>query len=391
MHLYRAKHTFLPNLIIMNIKTLALAKKLISIPSYVDKKNNETKSCEFIYEFIKANTSFENVVKQPVKDGRFNVYAYSGKPKVLFCGHIDTVQPQSAWKTNPTTPVLRNGKLYGLGASDMKASLAALVAALAETNGLTDMGLLVYIDEEYDFLGMKAFIGEYKEKIKPQLIVSADGSMKQIGTMCRGLIELKCTVSGKSGHAAMGSGVNAIDSSYKALRDLKMYLKTQKDPDLGNTAMNIAYITGGLNKGTAGDKKILGKEGNMIADYCEFIIDIRAATIKVTPESIISIIKKALKNEGAKLEDVKVRHDFGAWVTRKKEVPKFLQQYEFSDPSKSGYGDAQMLWEAFEKVPTIDFGIAGENMPHKPNEYVYIKDLPEAKQFFSDIISRYNK
>ena len=66
--------------------------------------------------------------------------------KVLFDGHLDTVvvNDTKAWKTNPFQAVITDGKLYGRGATDMKAALAAMIYA----------GALVAQNREY-------FAGEY--------------------------------------------------------------------------------------------------------------------------------------------------------------------------------------------------------------------------------------
>ena len=54
-----------------------------------------------------------------------------GKPLVCFAGHTDVVPtgPLAEWHSDPFVPTVRDGKLYGRGAADMKSSIAAFVIA----------------------------------------------------------------------------------------------------------------------------------------------------------------------------------------------------------------------------------------------------------------------
>jgi acetylornithine deacetylase len=146
---------------------------------------------------MRSNTTLA-VTKQSVVDGRFNVIAKGTEPtRTLLIGHIDTVENRAGWTTDPWNPVIKNDRLYGLGATDIKGSLAAMLAAVSEVKNTDGLMILCYIDEEYDFAGMRQFIKEYKGKIEPTQIVSLDGSADQIGTGCRGLIEVSFRLRGK--------------------------------------------------------------------------------------------------------------------------------------------------------------------------------------------------
>ena len=241
--------------------TIEILQKLISIPSWVDAKTNEREIGEWIYKYLKKNTTLK-ISKQPVGGSRFNVIAQKGQwVDSLVTGHIDTVQPNSGWTENPIEPKVVRTKVFGRGSSDMKCGVAIMLYLTALSNLKNNTMFLFYCDEEYDFLGMKKFIEEYKDKIKPKLVISLDGGGLQIGNSCRGLIELKVSVEGKAGHAAdPKSGINAITQSFRIINNLKKWLKPYKTKELGNSTLNIAYINGG------------GSEGNIIAErrYCKY-------------------------------------------------------------------------------------------------------------------------
>lgn len=91
-----------------------------------------------------------------VAPGRPNVIASIGPddtPGVLFVGHSDVVPAGTGWTTDPFTAVVREGRMVGRGACDMKGGVAAVVAAMDAVNraGLADrfpMTLACLVDEE---------------------------------------------------------------------------------------------------------------------------------------------------------------------------------------------------------------------------------------------------
>lgn len=372
------------------METVKITKKIISIPSFVDSKNNESKLSQWIYDYLKTESNL-TVEKEYLSKDRFNIVAYNNEdPDLLISGHIDTVQPKIGWKTNPFNPLQKEGKIFGLGASDMKAGIAVLLST-ALLKSPQKIMYLFYCDEEYDFLGMKKFIGEYKNKIKPKLIISADGGARAMGNSCRGLIEIAITILGKSGHAANPkSGINAITKSFRVIGNLEKMLRVFKTPELGKSTLNVAYIKGGTDLG----KNKLGKEGNIIPDYCEFIIEIRVADPKLKAKVVSEFLKKESTKLRLTIKEIRVRHDLGSWITpvnQLKRVIKISPSQKFVNGKKRGYIDIQMLWEAFGKVPCFTFGVGSKGTAHKENEFVEIKNIKIAEKFYDRLVSKYGR
>lgn len=364
-----------------------LTQQLISIPSWVGTGCDEQKISTLLYNWLKNNTQL-TVIKQPVKDGRFNVIAKDSSPtRLLLVGHMDTVEPRSGWTTSPFTPTIKNDRLYGLGATDMKGSLAAGLTALANTSNTQGIMFLAYCDEEYDFAGMRAFVREYAGKIQPQLIVSLDGSVGQIGIGCRGLIEVSFRVRGQTGHAGRPeSGVNAITIGVNCITKLKRQLATKyTDPILGTTSLNLASCQGGLDLGNDS----LGRQGNNIADLAEFVLDIRPAKSELTAKRICSIFSSYTKAAKLTLENWTVRHDLGSWLTPQDQLSP-LNLPGVYEPSL-GYIDTQMLWETFAQVPALTVGAGNLALAHKPNEYVEIAALTSTQALVTQLISQIQK
>jgi len=362
-----------------NINTLDILKELVSIPSWVDSKTNETKIGNWIVDFLARNSKLK-ITKQPIGSGRVNIVTSSSdKIDVLVTGHMDTVQPVSGWTKNPIKPEVTGNKIYGLGTTDMKSGLAIMLYLSILPNLSKNIGFLFYCDEEYDFLGMKKFISQYQNKIKPKLIISLDGEGLQIANSCRGLIELKVSVEGKAGHAANPkSGINAITQSFKAINDLKRWLKAYKTKGLGDSTLNIAYINGG------------GSEGNIIAERCEYIAEIRVANEIINADLVKKFFTNNSKKFGLKVKEIKVRHDLGSWTTPIDDLKSLIMKVPkkiLKSAKKSGYIDIQMLWQAFGKVPTFNLGVGENGMSHRADEFVKISNVLKAQKFYETILT----
>ncbi len=227
----------------MNI--LQLLKKLISIPSYVDEKNNEKEIGDFIYKYLKQSPFPFKVEKQKVEGKRFNIIASDGaKPKLLLIAHMDTVEPRGWQKHNPFKGTVKGSKLYGLGSMDMKGGMAAILTALNEFKKTKGLMVLFYCDEEYDFKGMKKFIKEYK--ISPQLAVSAEPTNLKIWNGARGIIKVSFRVEGKTAPASRpDQGENVITGLVEAVKYLEKTLKKYRTENLGPSICNLSAISGG--------------------------------------------------------------------------------------------------------------------------------------------------
>ncbi len=359
------------------MSTIDLTKTLVSIPSFLGPGSNEEKIGQFIFEYL-SNFKWLEVNKQRVENGRFNVVAKDKfRTKVLFCGHMDTVEPKSQFRK----PTIKDNKLYGLGSSDMKCTLASMLSAIGQIGPTNGVMWLFYIDEEYDFLGMNKFIEEYKGEIKPKLIIG-EGSDNKIRNGCRGLIEIKFSVLGKTGHASRPeNGINAIIGAQKIYRRISETVNKYTDKFVGNSSINLASVDGGLNLG--GGK--IGRQGNNIADYCEFIIDVRTATNKLRARNLVQTAEKEALRNGLEISAV-VRHDKLGWFSPFAKLPKkIINKYKIWSDFRTGYVDTQMLNETFN-CPCYGFGCGLDDQAHKTNEYVAIKNLVNPEYFYMDLI-----
>ena len=133
-----------------------------------------------------------------------------GSKHFAFAGHLDVVPPGEGWASDPFEPTEKGELLYGRGAVDMKSSIAAMVAAVADVP--QDAGTISFIitgDEEGPALhGTRALIDYMEaEGIQPDLcLVGEPTSVHQLGDMMkigrRGSVNIWITVDGTQGHVA---------------------------------------------------------------------------------------------------------------------------------------------------------------------------------------------
>ena len=179
---------------------------------------------------------------------------------VVFAGHTDVVPtgPLAQWGSDPFVPTLRDGKLYGRGASDMKTSIAAFVVAveefLAHTPApLLDIAFLLTSDEEGPSVdGTKVVVDRLAARGErlDYCIVGEPTSVKRTGDMIkngrRGTLSGKLTVRGIQGHIAYPHlARNPIHQAVPALAELAAMRWDEGNAFFPPTSWQMSNIHGG--------------------------------------------------------------------------------------------------------------------------------------------------
>jgi len=250
---------------------IELTKKLISLPSYDDGNLYERPMSDFLVAYVRERLPWLNVTQQEVAPNRFNVLLQDeGKTRLLIVDQIDTVVPDAGWTTNPLDAIEREGKIFGLGASDSKGNVASLLKAL-EANGPTrGLAVLLYVDEEYFFKGMNQFVGStLARSIDPQWILSVDGNGSSLGTGCRGLVEFDLELRSASGHSANPQTSGVLRPFLKTLRSFEDWLVSYKDDQQGVPTCNVARLQSGLLVREDTSRPDFGEQGNRIPNFLQ--------------------------------------------------------------------------------------------------------------------------
>lgn len=173
---------------------------------------------------------------------------------IAYCGHLDVVPAGdgSDWTHPPFRPTIRDSRLYGRGAADMKGSIACAVyfaELLAKTGIRLDHDLLyvLVVDEEHHNRGIRRFMADAPDL---DLVVVGEPTELDLAIGHRGVLACTVTLSGRSAHAAQARfGVNAIHGAadlIAAIRQLHEQLERRIDPCLGSASIQATLIEGGL-------------------------------------------------------------------------------------------------------------------------------------------------
>src|SRR5258708_5099020 len=182
----------------MNNTILSLTKQLIRIPSTADNPAALDDILSLALSHL-SDWSIERFEHQGVKSAL--IYKANTRPsqfKVILNGHLDIV-PGLKQRYNPT--VIGN-KLLGVGALDMKASVACLITVFREVVDLVPypLGLQLVTDEEIGgFHGTKYQI---EQGVKADFVIAAEPTNFNIVHQAKGILQMKITAHGKTAHGA---------------------------------------------------------------------------------------------------------------------------------------------------------------------------------------------
>jgi len=232
---------------------IPLLEQLVAIdsvnPELVAGGAGEAAIAHFIADWLRA-AGLEVIVDE-VRPGRPNVIGLArgtgGGRTLMLNGHTDTVGV--AGMTAPHRPQTANGRMYGRGAYDMKAGLAACMVAAAEAkqrNLAGDVLITAVMDEEFGGKGTIAVA----EKYRADAAIIAEPTELQLVIAHRGSLWLEIETHGKAAHGSMPHlGVDAIAKMGRVLVEIEKLgerlLANPTHPLLKSGSLHASLITGG--------------------------------------------------------------------------------------------------------------------------------------------------
>lgn len=361
-----------------------LLQQLIKINSE-NPPGNEREIVFFIRDFLKDLKITTKLMK--FGKNRYNLVAWIGKGNgFMLNGHLDTVPVGNLenWKFNPFGEI-KNGKIYGRGAVDMKGGLASILTALRnlvkEKVEFKRKLLLVLVgDEEVALKGSKFFIENYKEFLKDiKYGIIAEPTNFKITHAQKGIVNIKVKIKGKAAHGSRPElGDNAIYKACDLIQELRKFaesLKKRKDEILGSGTINVGKISGGIKV-------------NVVPDSCEIEID-RRIILGETPElakrQVEGIMRKLkIKGEVELLVSrlpMKIPED-STFIKTLKNITRTKTQGE------SGYTEAELYYRECG-IECVVCGPGDPNLCHVSNEYITLKELKRGVRIFENIIRKF--
>ncbi|MEI8409396.1 MULTISPECIES: M20 family metallopeptidase [unclassified Kribbella] len=213
------------------------------------------------------------VVTSPVEPERENVsitLAEGNGPGLLILGHTDVVPVGDGWTTDPYGGVVKDGRIYGRGASDMKGGLAATLIALAALRGAGLSGpveLAAVVDEEETGKGIRAYVDHARGSGAAFLgCITAEPTDLQTIIAARGDSYLRVAIHGRACHAGNpDDGANAIYGAAAVVAEIeRLHAELAADPHplLGPATWSVGQINGGTG-------------GSIVPADCVIVVDRR--------------------------------------------------------------------------------------------------------------------
>ena len=321
---------------------------------------------------------------------KFNLIATlgSGPGGLVLAGHTDTVPlDEELWSVDPFKVTQRDGKLFGLGVTDMKGFFPIIMEAVKPFLDKTFKEPLIVLataDEETSMQGARTIAQMGRPKARAAIIGEPTGL--QPVKAHKGIMMDSVRLLGQSGHSSDPSlGNNALDAMHAVISDLMTYreeLKCRYNSDLfsiPHPTLNLGVIHGGDNP-------------NRICGHCELEFDIR-----LMPGMHIETVRAEIRNRIATLMDpLGIQFELAALFTG---VPAF-----FADENSALLRTAEKLTGhsgisvAFGTegpflqelgMDTIIMGPGNIDQAHQPDEYMSIDMIEPCIDVLQKMISHH--
>jgi acetylornithine deacetylase/succinyl-diaminopimelate desuccinylase family protein len=384
---------------------LELSKKLISIPSHRENPNEELAVANYIRDYLKE--AGINAWTKEVIDGRPNVIARFGKgngKRLLLTGHIDTVPPMGM--SDPFTPKLIDGKLYGRGIADMTSGIIGMMYALIVLNkaGIELNGEVVFlgaIDEESNSsYGTR----DWAKDGHADMAIVGEPTNLQIVSAHNAIHWFEIDITGHTAHSSVPyQGQNAIYKASQIIEAVQKKLVPRLDQRhhclTGCSTVNVGQIIGGCDSGIDqlkrdGEMKFTGIVPNKCTIYLDRrwipgetyqnvyqeLVDLVREVESLEPKCDIQVksmeFSEKFPHPPIYTEDnhplIKTLSSAIEAVTGKKEKPTGVKYWT----------DGGIL-QGEAGIPTVVLGPGNIEQAHGDHEYVYFDEIVKAVKIYA--------
>jgi acetylornithine deacetylase/succinyl-diaminopimelate desuccinylase-like protein len=365
-------------------RIVEIAKELVSIPSVTGEEFEVAHRAKSLLEEAGLHVELRGSEERPVVVSTLNLEA---APFLAFNGHLDTVPiaDAGAWTKDPYDPVLEEGRLYGRGSCDMKASCGVIIHVLEILDKLgVDLAVgaqLVPDEERGGVYGTRLLIREMNrgELRRPDYVVIGEKSDLKVRIAERGILRYDVRFKGRATHTcnARVDGVNAIAKASKAVLALERHID-KYHPYVGHPVLSVNAIQAGT---------VI----NQVPAECVIGVDHRPI-IGETAETVIAEAKQILEEAGRgdpewSWELESNRDEDGKYIYSPpnhtapetelgraffRAVPAALDREPELFVEWAGGTDGRFY--RYAGIQTIGFGPSGKHA-HGPDEFVYVESL----------------
>ncbi|OYX69465.1 MAG: hypothetical protein B7Y95_18170 [Rhizobiales bacterium 32-66-11] len=361
------------------IDTIEIARALMRVDT-CNPPGNEQAAAQILAPLL-ADAGFA-VEHHCFAPGRANLVAVRRsrrmRPALAFTGHLDTVPLGAApWRHDPFAGEIASGRLYGRGASDMKAAVAAFVAAALDAGGVdADLALVITGGEER---GCEGALALARAKIAlPEIAgwIVAEPTSNAIALGHKGALFSFIHFAGVSAHSSTPHlGVNAIYRACTAALAFRDMDFPARHPVLGQATANVGLIDG-------------GHAPNAVPDRARLHVDVR--TLPGMDHSEVLARLAALAGDGSSLECI---HDLApVWTDPTAPFVALCAaardaEGHVAEPPRgaSFFTDASVL-SRLAPAPVVILGPGEPSQAHVTDEWCGVTEIEAARSLYGRLI-----
>ncbi|MCC6748917.1 MAG: M20/M25/M40 family metallo-hydrolase [Deltaproteobacteria bacterium] len=331
---------------------------------------------EYLAERLRELSPDEVTLESPPRpDGNGRgayVYARFGTPRLLLNAHLDTVPPSGPWSQDPYRATLRDGRVTGLGAADIKGAIAALLTACATTQP-RDVAILFSGDEERSSSCMRAFLATPAARALERAIVCEPTNCR-VGQRHRGMLSVEIRLPGVGGHSSQADRLPAPLAELcrlgADLADWGAARRHDGPPGFPGLCLNVARLDGGV-------------AFNVIPPEGTLTVSLRpppGVEVAGLRDELESIVRRRVAEA-----ELTVRIDHPPLATR--DLPSYR---ELLGPRTDAPVDLPYWTEAAllrqSGIDAVVFGPGEITQAHAADEWVTVAQLEEATHAFEKVL-----
>ncbi len=379
-------------------KVVPLCRKLIRTQSYSGREREIVSFLKQIFEAL----PFDEVTVDAYGSIAATLQGVKSGPRILLDTHIDTVPVDNPeqWSVPPFDGVVRDQKVFGRGASDMKGALSAMIAAVSEFARVKrkDFGgsiTIAGVVHEECFEGIGA--ANIAELIQPDLVIIGEATELKLNIGQRGRAEILVETFGKSAHSSNpDQGHNAVYDMCRLIGEIRN-LTPVVHPRLGKGILELTDIQSAPYPGAS-----------VVPHYCKATFDRRTiagendAAVLAPIREIIGALGNRISAR-ARIAYGKETCYTGAVIEGERFFPAWVmdERHPLVQTARAGLSGALKreiaigaysfctngsFYAGIKDIPTIGFGPSRENLAHIVDEYVEIDQLTGACQGYYGLL-----
>lgn len=345
---------------ILSEKVITLLQGLIACSSFSREERN---TANLMVKFLRDQGV--NTYRKGNNIWAFHGNPDNGKPVLLLNSHHDTVKPNPAWKRDPFSPDVEDGRLYGLGSNDAGGPLVALLATFLHFKDRSDLpfNLLFAATAEEEVSGANGIASCLEEWPEIWAGIIGEPTSLDLAVAERGLIVIDGLAVGKAGHAAREEGINALYLALDAIDTLRNFRFPEVSSTLGPVKVSVTQIEA-------------GSQHNVVPAECRFVVDVRTQDC-YTNEEVVQILQQqvqcTLTPRSTRLNSSGIPLDHPLAKAG-------------LDIGLKPYGSPTLSDQALLPFPTIKLGPGDSARSHTADEYIKIEEIQEGISTYIDLL-----